>query len=70
MQPQTATREGLPSFDEIKVARRFARMVEQYWAEQGHPNVRCCVQRIAKGRNRHAGYEIRSNLLRGLPPLG
>jgi hypothetical protein len=70
MQPQSAPGEALPSFDEAKVAERCARQVEQYWAGLGHPDVWCRVERVSDGRNRQAVYEIRSNLIRGLPPLG
>jgi hypothetical protein len=68
MEPHNAPHDPLPGFDEEKVAQKFARRVEQYWAEHGHLNVHCCVERISEGRNHQAVYVIRSNLIRGLPP--
>ena len=58
----------LPDFDEARVARKVARQVESYWAGLGHSNVRCWVERVNVGPNRGSSYEIRSNLVRGLPP--
>ena len=58
----------LPNFDEAKLANRYARQIENYWSGLGFPNVRCWVERVSAGANRGLGYEIRSNLIRGLPP--
>jgi hypothetical protein len=67
---QNATGTVLPPFEEEKIAQRFARQIERYWAGVGYPTVRCRVERVTQGLNRSWSYEIRSNLIRGLPPGG
>ena len=54
--------------DAATIANKVARQVESYWAGLGHFNVRCWVERVSVGPNRGSSYEVRSNLVRGLPP--
>ena len=71
MQPNTATADTvqLPDFDDVRTAKGYAQRVETYWAELGHRNVRCWVEAISVGAHGRSAYEIRSNLVRGLPPV-
>jgi hypothetical protein len=60
----------LPDCDNARTAKNVGRQIEIYCADLGHSNVRRWVERVSAERNRDSSYEIRSNLVGGLPPVG
>ena len=48
-------------------AKRFADIIERRWRELGHISVKAWVERSHVGTE--SVYLVRSNLVRGLPPL-
>jgi hypothetical protein len=70
MEAHPVSTELFNAFEDTREVDKIARPIEASWAAQGHPTVRCRVERVNVGNGRMSAYEVRSNLVRGLPPRG
>lgn len=59
-------RPAPPDFSTERRAKSLALQIERRWHQAGHPDVRTWIEK--RGDKRSRRYEIRSNLVNGLPP--